>query len=248
MTAPIDLSGTFLPVTTPFDPVTSRGRPYSYERMNDSIDTRSDPDTGAATRSALRDAALTAFARNGFNGASVRMITSRAGVNLGAITYHFGSKRALYEAVLEGELRPLLGRVRAAATSADGSALDRIVGIVEAYFEHLALHPELPRLLLQEIAAGREPPAVVRAVFGEVKETIARLQREGAAEGSVRQGHPVLTALSVVSQPVYLSLVAPMLRSLAGIDLAEPETRRLAIAHVTSFVRKGLQPTEGFAA
>ena len=216
--------------------------------MNDSTEVptaaRADADAGAATRDALLDAGLAAFARNGFDGASVRMITSRAGVNLGAITYHFGSKRALYEAVLDGELRPLIGRVRA-ASGAGGSALDRIVGIVEAYFEHLALHPELPRLLLQEVAAGREPPGVVREIFGEVKETIARLQREGTAEGSVRPGHPVLTALSVVSQPVYLSLVAPMLRSLAGIDLSEPETRRVAIAHVTHFVRRGLQPTEG---
>jgi len=60
-----------------------------------------DADPGAATRAALMVAARTVFARNGFDGASVRMITAEADVNLGAVTYHFGSKRGLYEAVLE---------------------------------------------------------------------------------------------------------------------------------------------------
>ena len=52
--------------------------------MNDSrIDTSAsarDADPGAATRAALMAAARTVFARNGFDGASVRMITAEAEV------------------------------------------------------------------------------------------------------------------------------------------------------------------------
>lgn len=196
---------------------------------------------GIETRTALLAAGRHIFARNGFDGTSVRQLTAHAGVNLGAVTYHFGSKRGLYEAVLQADLGPLLDRVRRAA-GADGSALDRLIRVVEAYFEHLATHPELPYLLLQEVAAGRPPPDVVLEIIQAVKNTIAALHQAGVRDGSTRAGHPALMALSVASQPVYLTLVAPLLRSVVGLDLSDEADRDLVIRHVSQFVRRGLEP------
>lgn len=198
---------------------------------------------GAATRSDLITAGRGLFAQRGYDGASIRAITRDAGANLGAVTYHFGSKRDLYAAVLEEGLRPLAARVEAAVGSG-GPALDRMLRVVEAYFDHLQHHPDLPHLLLQEVAAGKQPPLVVLEIIRGVKEAIAGLQIEGAADGSVRPGHPVLTALSVISQPVYLALVAPLLRTVGPFDLADPETRRVALEHTLAFVRAGLSPTK----
>ena len=192
------------------------------------------------TQSVILDAARQLFARHGYDGASVRAITQRAGVNLGAITYHFGSKRGLYTAVLEDGVRPLARRV-ARAAQADGTARERMLGVVEAYFDHFTDHPDLPHLLLQEVAAGKEPPDVILEIVQSVKQTIASLQMEGVEDGSVRTGHPVLTALSVVSQPIYMTLVAPLLRRVAGVDLTDPEDRRQVVAHTLAFVEAGLR-------
>ena len=52
------------------------------------------------TQTRILDAAEELFLLHGFEGASMRMLTARAGVNLAAINYHFGSKDALIEAVL----------------------------------------------------------------------------------------------------------------------------------------------------
>jgi AcrR family transcriptional regulator len=182
------------------------------------------------------------FGQRGFDGASIRAITREARANLGAVTYHFGSKRALYGAVLEQGLRPLAERVAQAARS-DGLALDRMLRVVEAYFAHFEEHPDLPHLLLQEIAAGKTPPPVVLEIVRGLKETISGLQVEGTQDGSVRPGDPLLTALSVVSQPVYLALVAPLLRSVGPLDLSNPLARERALAHTVAFVRAGLSPT-----
>jgi len=54
------------------------------------------PDAGADTRRRLLDAAGERFAALGFRGATVREIAERAGANLAAANYHFGSKEALY--------------------------------------------------------------------------------------------------------------------------------------------------------
>jgi AcrR family transcriptional regulator len=197
----------------------------------------------SSTRAELIAAGRKLFGQRGFDGSSIRAITDEAGANLGAVTYHFGSKRGLYSAVLEEGLRPMSARV-AEAASAGGTALDRMLRIVRAYFEHFETHPDLPHLLLQEVAAGKQPPPVVTEIVRGVKETIAGLHVEGQTDGSVRAGHPVLTALSVVSQPVFMQLVAPMLATVGPFDLGEPAARRLALEHSLAFVRAGLEPRE----
>jgi AcrR family transcriptional regulator len=53
------------------------------------------------TKDKLMDAAEKLFARKGFHGASLRDITTAAGVDLALVNYHFGSKHGLLTAVME---------------------------------------------------------------------------------------------------------------------------------------------------
>src|SRR3990172_510607 len=59
------------------------------------------------TRTRILDAAEELFMLHGFGGTSMRLLTSRAGVNLAAVNYHFGSKDALIEAVFRRRLDPM---------------------------------------------------------------------------------------------------------------------------------------------
>ncbi len=52
------------------------------------------------TRAALLDAAERLFAESGFHAVGIREISSLAGTNVAAISYHFGSKGDLYVAVM----------------------------------------------------------------------------------------------------------------------------------------------------
>jgi AcrR family transcriptional regulator len=61
-----------------------------------------------ATREKIIKAASRAFARDGYDGASIRTIVAEADVNQAAINYHFGSKESLYRAVLQTALRALM--------------------------------------------------------------------------------------------------------------------------------------------
>lgn len=54
----------------------------------------------------ILDAAEELFAERGFSETSLRMITSKAKVNLAAVNYHFGSKNALIQAVFARFLTP----------------------------------------------------------------------------------------------------------------------------------------------
>ena len=55
----------------------------------------------------ILDAAQILFAEKGFSETSLRLITSKAQVNLAAVNYHFGSKKSLIQAVFSRFLGPL---------------------------------------------------------------------------------------------------------------------------------------------
>jgi len=61
----------------------------------------------ASTKDRILDAAEILFASEGYHCTSLRALTREAGVNLAAVSYHFGSKEALVEALLERRLHPL---------------------------------------------------------------------------------------------------------------------------------------------
>jgi TetR/AcrR family transcriptional regulator, regulator of cefoperazone and chloramphenicol sensitivity len=76
---------------------------------------------GDDTRRRLIDAALQIFAAQGFDGASTRTVADKAGANLAAIPYYFGSKEGLYRAVAQSivedinlEIAPLVARIKRA--------------------------------------------------------------------------------------------------------------------------------------
>jgi AcrR family transcriptional regulator len=179
------------------------------------------------------------FSRHGYDGTSVRMITTRAGVNLGAITYHFGSKEALYAAVVRSVAAPLHHRVRAIATGG-GAPLTRIAGIIAAYFEHFADHPDMPKLVIQQIFTDRPLPAPLRDAMSGILGAIVGVLAEGQADGSIRPGTPALLALSTLAQPIYFNIVRRPLAAAGIYDLADPLARREVIDHVTRLALAGL--------
>jgi TetR/AcrR family transcriptional regulator, regulator of cefoperazone and chloramphenicol sensitivity len=90
-------------------------RPRTYQRGED-------------TRRRILDAAIEVFAADGYEGASTRTLAERAGVNLPAIQYYFGSKEGLYRAVVEymvrqmdARMRPIADRVRASLSDGEPS-------------------------------------------------------------------------------------------------------------------------------
>lgn len=198
------------------------------------------------TPRALLLAARPLFAREGFAATSVRDITRAARVNLGAVTYHFGSKRALYEAVLAEATRPLMQAIDGVAIrGGEGKdAASRIEAALRALFTILREEPDLPGLLFQEAAAGREPPEPVARLLHTLLERLAGLVREGKTYGSVEAGDPVLTAASLLAQTLSFGLLwrtlgptrtqGVMGRTAAGLE-----------AHVVDFTRRALRPPAG---
>ncbi len=191
------------------------------------------------TARSLLNAARDLFIANGYDGTSIRAITMRAQANLGAVTYHFGSKGALYNAVAESVMTPLRDHLVSIARL-DQPPLDRVEALLRGFFDYLKAHPEPALLMVQQLASGRPAPEVVTRVIRANHDALTHLITEGQADGTIRDGNPRFLALSIVAQPVWLTLVRHLLQQAVGIDQDEWATRRDLVDTTVRFVRAGL--------
>lgn len=100
---------------------------------------------GQPTREAILDAAERLFSARGVDGVAVRDLARELGLTASSLYNHFPGKQALYEAVLERGLRPIVEMVQASWQD----RLDRatIADTVRQLVHHLAEHPHLARLI-----------------------------------------------------------------------------------------------------
>ena len=110
-----------------------------------------------ATAQRLMRSARRLFAARGYEDASVRAITRGARANLGAVTYHFGSKWNLYATVVD-QLFGAMAEQLARAAAPPGPAARRIDRLVQAMFAFFDRHPEAPRIMMHALARGGPPP------------------------------------------------------------------------------------------
>lgn len=101
------------------------------------------------TKEKIIAAAESLFMEHGYSATSLRMITAKAGVNLAAVNYHFGSKESLIREVFESRLGPL--------NAARVAHLDRLEK--EANGTGLAVERIIEAILTPALQVSRDPLA-----------------------------------------------------------------------------------------
>lgn len=110
------------------------------------------------TRQAILDAAERLFSARGLEGVAVRDLARELHLTPSSLYNHFPSKQALYDAVLERGLRPIVAIV-AEAWQPGKLRVEMVRGTVDQLTAHLVTHPHLGRLLqralIEDEGAGR---------------------------------------------------------------------------------------------
>jgi AcrR family transcriptional regulator len=197
---------------------------------------------GARTADRILDVAERLFAERGFEGTTLRDVAARAGLRNPSLYNHFQSKEALYAAVLERGLGPVLEALTEFVEAGTAPEPDRIVRRV---MQLLARRPELPRLILHEtLSGGRRLPL---ALEGWITSAFERARRMAEATSRARRlpaddvPHLVLA--------VYHALVgyfafAPLSAQLFEQDLLAPEALERQTRFLEALVRGLLEPPE----
>ncbi len=106
---------------------------------------------GQKTTTRILDAAEKLFAERGFAGTAVRDIASQVDLNPASLYNHFAGKQALYEAVLERTMKPILIFIEKSPVSWTPTKAEQTISLIMG---HLADNPNLARLLYHESLAG----------------------------------------------------------------------------------------------
>lgn len=157
-----------------------------------------------AARQAIEAAALSLFARKGFDAATTREICAKAGVTKPVLYYYFGCKNHLYEGLIGRSFGELRERLLQASQKGE-STRAKLVEMVAALFSNTRSSPERSRLTFHLMFA---PPAYkVNIDFSgrwkPVEKAVQQVVAEGVAAGEI-QGDPAgITAALLGAQTYY---------------------------------------------
>jgi AcrR family transcriptional regulator len=159
-----------------------------------------------ATRRALIEAATNIFAEHGYERGSVRLITSAAGANQAAITYHFGGKDGLYREVLRAAIRAFEDQSLVDETTPETASAEEALRLLvrqllvplvkrdrlSRYMRIFAWESAEPSPVFAEFMARETPP-----VFRITERIVRRFLPDDAAPEEV-----ALTVFWVIEQPI----------------------------------------------
>lgn len=166
-----------------------------------------------STKERLFFAALKLFAEKGFKGATVREICREAGVaNINSINYYYGSKKGLYNTILDMMFSSHGDYMNSYPPSSD--PMVQLKTFIASYSAMLYSGGDVARNFIQIFNAEMARPSAVLGKYVEkhtkpqtmaFMETVRTLLGPDVPEGAVRD-----TCISIGSQIIYYSYAWPV--------------------------------------
>lgn len=185
----------------------------------------------------IRDAALRSFARQGISATALRAIADAAGVSVGLVQHHFGSKPGLIEAVDDYVLRVFADALESNPLPVPAEPADDFKSLGGRFSKLIHDHPDIVDYVGRALSEGNNIGVVI---FDGLLKISARQRDTFAAAGLTRPDiDPDWAALN----PLILRLGAIMLRShiarhIDGAFTTPAELQRWD-ASVTAMIRHG---------
>jgi AcrR family transcriptional regulator len=191
---------------------------------------RAEQQRAIETRAAILDAAIAEFAKNGFDGASIRAIADRLGLQHPLITYHYRTKDILWRAAAEHAFAQIREKWDAAAR--EGSNLSPLARLRQEYttlFRYTVAFPEFHRFMRQEtLTDNPRLKWVAETVLAPLLARLLPQIKEAQKQKLLPAADPILFHYMMVSLTAALSEFGPEMRLTGGLS---PEDPKVAAAY-----------------
>ena len=145
--------------------------------------------TAEERRSAILDAALTAFSQKGYHATSLDDIAREAGVSKALIYEHFASKQELHADLIARNARELTQRVAGALSGVEiESTVDRLATGLEAFFAFVEERRDAWRMLFRDAADPESSAVLDRMVEQVTAEVTILISQDPGARDLTRGG------------------------------------------------------------
>jgi AcrR family transcriptional regulator len=146
------------------------------------------------------DAAEKLFSDRGFDGTSVRDIAEKAGINIAMISYYFGSKEKLMQAIFEQRTSQMTERIEVLLKDEKLSPFEKIDILIEDYVDRVEKKIRFHKLMVCEQIMGKN--LVVTGLLVELKKKnaalIERLIEDGQKKKVFRKGIDVVLLINTM--------------------------------------------------
>ena len=148
------------------------------------------------------------FAVTGFDGTSVRDIAHEAGVNVAMISYYFGSKEKLMEAVFEQRTNNIRLKVENLLQNEQLTHLEKVNVLIDDYVDKFIQQQEFHKIMIREQLIEKD--TVIAGLIHELKkrnlESIKKLIQDGQRSGEFKKNIDIVlmmtTMVGTVSQMI----------------------------------------------
>jgi len=145
--------------------------------------------TAEERRSAILDAALTAFSQKGYYATSLDDIAGEAGVSKALIYEHFASKQELHADLIARNARELTQRVAGALSGVEiESTVERLAAGLEAFFAFVEERRDAWRMLFRDAADPESSAVLERMVQQVTAEVTVLISQDPGARKLTRVG------------------------------------------------------------
>jgi AcrR family transcriptional regulator len=146
----------------------------------------------------IMERALEVFAEKGFDSASVRDIAQRADVNVAMISYYFGSKEKLLEAIFLSHTGIMTQKIEAIIQSKTYEPLEKVDLLIDTYISVIIENRTFHRLMMREQVLVKDGPlyTYIRDMKRRNKALIEIAVKAGQKAG-IFQKHIDVSMLSV---------------------------------------------------
>lgn len=177
------------------------------------------------TRTSILIAAISEFAERGFEGASIRAIADRLGLQHPLITYHYPTKDTLWRAAAEHAFAQIkAGWDISAPENSELPPLARLRAEYETLFRYTVAFPEFHRFMRQE-ALTNNPRLkwVAETVLAPLLERLIPQIVAAQKMGVLPRVDPILFHYMMVSLTATLSGFGPEMRITSGLLAEDPK-------------------------
>ena len=150
------------------------------------------------------------FANKGFDGTSVRDIADEAGVNIAMISYYFGSKEKLMEAIFEERIGHVQMRVVSLLNDTSLSPIEKVNILIDEHIERVMQKQHFSRLMLCELVTNKNPIVVKAANQLKLRnaEVVNDLIKDGQDRGVFKQQIDVVLMLNTMFGTVWQAMIS----------------------------------------
>jgi len=103
----------------------------------------------------ILDVAERVFSDLGFDGASTRMISGEAGVNMAMLNYYFGSKEGLFLAVFERKISSFQELLQNIGSDESITSWDKLSMFIDSYVERVVVNNCFQKLINREMSISK---------------------------------------------------------------------------------------------